>query len=75
MSDPIRTTQEARLTTSITTAFVINGRQQYAKVEFTDGILPDEDFDDFSARVNAAAITHLSNVIDEYKDEFKEITA
>lgn len=75
MSDENKLSPDAKLTTGFTVAFVLNGRQQYAKVEITESRLRGESFDDFSARVNAAAITHMSNAVDELAAQFKEITA
>lgn len=72
MSDELSITPDVKITTGYTTSFVIHGRQQYARVEITDGALPGETFDDMSARVCALAITHLSGSIDELAAQLKE---
>lgn len=60
-------TKNVRLSSYVKTNIVVDGIPIYIGAEMADDLLPDETFDDMSARLAGAVILHLITQIQEAK--------
>lgn len=63
--DVLPVSQNVRLSSYVKTHIVVDGIPVYLGAEMADDLLPDESFDDMSARIAGAVIEHLITQINE----------
>lgn len=63
--DELQVSKNVRLTSYVKTNIVVNGTPIYIGAEMSDDLLPDETFDDLSARIAGCVVEHLNTQITE----------